>query len=138
MSVGPRRSDHRGLSPVSRRAFLGTGVKLGVFGASFPLLGAAGRALQPTDQTDSRETAESRDRMPWQTSRKVADVDSVEADTDDVDRDVLACGYCNGPGRNYEHCDGMYCDYIDYTDNGGYYVESYSDACGCSGSPFPI
>jgi len=26
------------------------------------------------------------------------------------------CGYCNGAGRNYYHCDGNYCNYINYAD----------------------
>ena len=39
------------------------------------------------------------------------------------------CGYCNGTGRDYYHCDGDYCDYINYVDVG------YSDSsCGyCNG-----
>lgn len=27
-----------------------------------------------------------------------------------------SCGYCNGGGRNYYHCDGSYCNYINYCD----------------------
>jgi hypothetical protein len=26
------------------------------------------------------------------------------------------CGYCDGCGRNYYHCDGSYCNYGDYGD----------------------
>ncbi len=50
------------------------------------------------------------------------------------------CGYCNGYGRDYYHCDGDYCDYINYSDVGYNYSESaygdgsvYSD----SGSHIP-
>ena len=39
------------------------------------------------------------------------------------------CGYCDGPGRDYDHCDGDYCDYINYGDASG-----YADRCGyCDG-----
>ena len=27
-----------------------------------------------------------------------------------------SCGYCNGLGRDYYHCDGDYCDYLNYSD----------------------
>ena len=121
MSVGPGSSDQRGLSPISRRAFLGRAVKFGALGASIPLLGTAGRALQPTDQADGRETAKIKDGVPGRASRKVADTDGAEKDGE-------ACGYCNGPGRDYSHCDGDYCDYINYSDG------SYADNCGyCDG-----
>jgi len=37
------------------------------------------------------------------------------------------CGYCNGSGENYSHCDGSYCNYANYTDGSTY--------CGyCNGS----
>ena len=26
------------------------------------------------------------------------------------------CGYCDGEGQDYEHCDGEYCDYANYSD----------------------
>ncbi len=40
------------------------------------------------------------------------------------------CGYCDGAGRDYYHCDGNYCDYINYSDGGG-----YSENCGyCDGA----
>jgi len=26
------------------------------------------------------------------------------------------CGYCDGGGRDYSHCDGSYCNYINYAD----------------------
>jgi hypothetical protein len=26
------------------------------------------------------------------------------------------CGYCNGDGRDYSHCDGAYCNYVNYAD----------------------
>lgn len=26
------------------------------------------------------------------------------------------CGYCDGEGQDYEHCDGEYCDYANYAD----------------------
>ncbi len=28
------------------------------------------------------------------------------------------CGYCNGAGSDYDHCDGDYCDYANYGDTG--------------------
>ena len=30
--------------------------------------------------------------------------------------DAGSCGYCDGAYRNYYHCDGDYCDYINYSD----------------------
>jgi len=35
------------------------------------------------------------------------------------------CGYCDSQGSDYDHCDGDYCDYINYEDGGG-----YADSCG--------
>ncbi len=32
------------------------------------------------------------------------------------DYDDGVCGYCDGCSRNYYHCDGMYCDYLNYPD----------------------
>ena len=38
------------------------------------------------------------------------------------------CGYCDGEGQDYEHCDGEYCDYGNYADYSDYSdYANYSD-----------
>jgi len=45
-----------------------------------------------------------------------------------------SCGYCDGEGRDYEHCDGDYCDYVNYSDtNCGYCDGAGSDYEHCDG-----
>ena len=44
------------------------------------------------------------------------------------------CGYCDGAGRDYDHCDGDYCDYINYSDEScGYCDASGQDYDHCDG-----
>lgn len=96
----PDQSAHRvdTLSPISRRAFFRrmgrSAVRLGILGA------AAGSAGQRCDRP-----------LP-------IDIDDPDGYSDFGYPDN--CGYCDTTGRDYEHCDGDYCDYINYADTGGY------------------
>ena len=88
------------LSPISRRAFFR---QMGTKALKLGALGAAAGSLGPDSQCNLS--------------------DIVYVDIGDN------CGYCDGEGRDYDHCDGDYCDYINYEDGGG-----YADNCGyCDG-----
>jgi uncharacterized protein YidB (DUF937 family) len=90
MSTGTGERESSGhLSPISRRAFFKKlGKSAAALGGLGVLVGAAG----------------------------CDDILGTLLDSYDGGGYGNNCGYCNGCGRNYYHCDGSYCDYINYSD----------------------
>ncbi len=94
------KEEPRPLSPISRRALFRKMAKI-TLGVGVAVLGG-GALLNVAACGDNY--SDSYSESSYSESRY-----SESSYTDN-------CGYCNSCGRNYTHCDGMYCNYTDYAD----------------------
>ncbi|MGQ9651185.1 MAG: hypothetical protein ACUVXJ_13830 [Phycisphaerae bacterium] len=124
--AAPEELDQQPLSPISRRAFfrkLGSHlIKLGAIGTA---VGSLGQGCSLSIEPDDDHAGGGWPYDPY-LDFGYSDYSDHGHYSDWVGDDT--CGYCDGAGQDYSHCDGSYCDYTnygDYADYADYY--DYSD-----------